>query len=110
MGQIPSTQPTELKEKLDDGEQVTVLDVRQPHEFERDHIEAPNARTVNVPLQKLQIADPEELLDDVSTENVVAVCASGNRSGMATRLLNQAGIDARNLQYGMQGWRQIAPA
>ena len=108
MRQIPSTRPDELKAMLEDGEQVTVVDVRQPHEFNRDHIEAANAETVNVPLNQLQTLDPQQVLDDVPTENVVAVCASGNRSSMATRLLNRAGIDAENLEYGMKGWRQIA--
>jgi rhodanese-related sulfurtransferase len=108
MRQIPSTRPTALKETLEAGEQVTVVDVRQPHEFERGHIEAPNTVTVNVPLRQLQAVDPSNLLEDVPTENVVTVCASGNRSSMATQLLNRAGIDAKNLQYGMQGWQQVA--
>lgn len=108
MSRIPSTEPTELKESIENGERVTVVDVRQPHEFERNHIEASNVETVNVPLNQLQAIDPRKLLDDVSSEKVVAVCASGNRSGVATQLLNRAGIDAENLEYGMMGWQQVA--
>jgi len=108
MMQIPSTTPAELKEELEDGTQVTVVDVRQPHEFERGHIENPNAETVNVPLNQLQAVRPQELLDDVSTDNVVTVCASGSRSSMAAQLFNQAGIEAENLQYGMKGWSRVS--
>ncbi|MFB6104680.1 MAG: rhodanese-like domain-containing protein [Halobacteriaceae archaeon] len=108
MQQIHATTPPDLKEAIDDGEQVTVVDVRQPHEFRRGHIQDPNVETINVPLNQLQARDPANVLDDVPTERVVAVCASGNRSRLATQLLTQAGIDAENLQYGMQGWRRIA--
>jgi len=108
MQQIQATTPAELKAAIDDGEPITVVDVRQPHEFRRDHIQQPNVETVNVPLNQLQARDPSTLLDDVPTENVVAVCASGNRSRLATQLLTQAGVEAENLQYGMQGWRRVA--
>lgn len=106
--QIPITEPRAVCEKVQDGTEITVIDVRQPHEFEREHIEHPNANVVNVPLNQLQVMDPDQLLDDVPRENVVAVCASGNRSSVATRLLNSAGFFAENLQYGMNGWRQVA--
>jgi len=108
MSQIEATGPRALKESIESGEEITVVDVRQPHEFENGHIEAPNVETINVPLNQLQALNPHDLLADVPTETVVAVCASGSRSSMATMLLNRAGIDAVNLQYGMQGWQQVA--
>lgn len=106
--QIDSTTPSELESAIENCEGVTVVDVRQPHEFERDHIKADCADVVNLPLNQLQTLDPRSVLDDMDAENVVAVCASGNRSALATQLLNQVGIDAENLQYGMQGWQQVA--
>lgn len=108
MTRIPSTTPTELKQDVEDGEQITVVDVRQPHEFERGHIDSPGIETINLPLQKLHSSDPEQLLEDLPTEDVVAVCASGNRSGLATQLLTRAGIDAENLEYGMAGWTRVS--
>jgi len=105
--QLPTTNPDALCERVEDGTEVTVVDVRQPYEFERDHIEHPNATVVNLPLNQLQANDPRELLDDVPTENVVTVCASGNRSTIGTQLLNRAGVPAKNLQYGMNGWRRL---
>lgn len=108
MQQFPTTNPNALYETVESGTEVTVVDVRQPHEFERNHIDHPNAHVVNVPLNRMQALDPATLLEDVPTENVVTVCASGNRSRFATRLLNRTGIPAENLQYGMQGWLQVA--
>jgi len=107
MMQLPTTTPTELKNEIEAGEQVTVVDVRQPHEFQRGTIEAPNVETLNIPLGQLQAGQPQNLLSDVPTDNVVAICASGSRSGMATQILNQAGIDAKNLQSGMMGWSRV---
>jgi rhodanese-related sulfurtransferase len=106
--QLPTTEPDAVCDRVEDGNEITVVDVRAPHEFERGHIEHPNATVVNVPLYRLQANDPQELLGDISTENIVTVCASGNRSTVATRLLNRAGFPAENLQYGMNGWRQLA--
>ncbi|MFB6163580.1 MAG: rhodanese-like domain-containing protein [Haloarculaceae archaeon] len=106
--EIDATTPTELLSAIEDCEDVTVLDVRQPHEFERDHIESDCADVVNRPLRHLQALDPRDVLDDVDTDHVVTVCNSGNRSAVATRLLNRSGIEAKNLQYGMQGWNQVA--
>jgi rhodanese-related sulfurtransferase len=104
MSQVPSTTPAALEEELEDDAQITIVDVRQPHEFERGHIEAAAAETINVPLQQLQTLSPERFLSDIPTDEVVTVCTSGSRSRMATQLFNQAGIDARNLQGGMRGW------
>lgn len=106
--QIESTTPSELQSAIENCEDVTVVDVRQPHEFERDHIQADCADVVNLPLNQLQTVDPRSLLEDVADDHVVAVCNSGNRSALATQLLNQVGIDAANLQYGMQGWQRVA--
>ncbi|RLM53991.1 rhodanese-like domain-containing protein [Halobellus sp. Atlit-31R] len=108
MSQIPATTPQELKEAIDEGADLTILDVRQPHEFEQNHIEASDVDVLNVPLNELRTMGPEQLPDSVSDERIVAVCRSGNRSGSATRLLNQAGLDVENLQGGMRGWKQLA--
>ncbi|MDQ2054514.1 MULTISPECIES: rhodanese-like domain-containing protein [Halobellus] len=108
MSQIPATTPQELKEAIADGEELTILDVRQPHEFEDNHIEAENVETINVPLNELQTLGPDQLPDSVSDDRIVAVCRSGNRSSFATRILDQAGLDVENLQGGMRSWKQVA--
>lgn len=61
---------------------VAVLDVRQSHEYESEHI--PGAR--NIPLHELP-----ERLGEVPTTTVWVHCASGYRSSIAASILHRAG-------------------
>lgn len=62
-----------------------IVDVREPYEFEEEHI--PGA--INIPLNSIP-AHAEEIRAFQSP--VVLYCRSGNRSGMALRILNGQGI------------------
>lgn len=79
-----------------------VLDVRQPEEWTHGHIDG----AVLIPLPELA-----DRLADVPTDRpIIVVCRSGNRSGIATIALRSAGIDAVNLDGGMQAWSQAGLA
>lgn len=74
--------------------QVLLLDVREDDEWAAGH--APGA--VHVPLGTLRAAD-------LPTDRpVVAVCRSGNRSGVAAAALAQAGLEVVNMAGGMTAW------
>lgn len=76
-----------MKELIEKG---TVVDVRSPQEFAREHF--PGA--INIPLEEVQekVNDFKEI-----PKPIIAYCRSGNRSGMAVSMLKQAGItDAVN--------------
>ena len=75
-----------------DRTQTTVLDVRDPDEFEAGHVEG----SVNIPLDALR-SRIEELPRD---REVVSYCAVGHRSYFATRILRLNGLDARNITGG----------
>lgn len=81
---------------LQEAGEVVLLDVREDNEWEAGH--APGA--VHVVLGHLE---PEGL----AGEDVVVVCRSGNRSGKAAEILAEAGINARNLNGGMQAWAAL---
>ena len=106
MVHVPTTTPTELKEQIDSDESVTIVDVRGPRDYDDWHIDGgDNVETVNVPFIEFQRNPLGELFENINTDgDVVAVCASGATSGQVTQLLNQEGIDAKNLQHGMNGW------
>jgi len=105
---VPAIAPTELKPLVEDEETpVTIVDVRSPMRYRQGHIDGPNVESVNAQLGQLQAVDPNQLLDGVPTENVVAVCNTGNQSTAATQILQRAGIDAENLQRGMAGWENV---
>ncbi len=65
---------------------VVLVDVRNEWEFEEEHL--PNA--LHVPLEAVAFHIPEFRKMEGP---VVLYCRSGSRSGMALRLLKQAGID-----------------
>lgn len=77
----------------------TLLDVRQPLEYEEAHL--PGARLI--PLPKLL-----DSIDDLDpSKPVVAYCAVGGRSRMAAQLLiNQGFADVYNIVGGIQAWDQ----
>lgn len=77
-------------------EGALLLDVREPEEWATGHI----AGARHVPLRRL---DPATL---PAGSRVVAVCRSGNRSGVAAALLVAAGHDAVNLDGGMTAWTE----
>lgn len=78
------------------GEDAYLLDVREPDEWAAGH--APDAH--HVPLGDVP-AHADELPRD---RQVVVTCRSGGRSARATAYLRSIGVDAVNLEGGMQEW------
>ena len=70
----------ELKQKMDKGEEVNLVDVREPHEFEEVNI---GGRLV--PLGKVQTMQVEEL-EDLKEKEVIVYCRSGRRSMLACQI------------------------
>ena len=75
-----------------------LLDVRQPDEFRQGHI----AGATLIPLDDLR----GRMGELPNGRQIVVVCRSGARSGVATSWLKAAGYDAVNLSGGMIAWRQ----
>ncbi len=90
----------ELKRRQEDGEDLVLLDVREPSEFSDWHI--PGA--VNLPLGDLQAGAEIPATEE---QTVVTVCASGRRAGMAQEHLVGNGYEAVNLKDGMFGWNRV---
>lgn len=76
-------------EKLIREKQGTIVDVRTPEEFMGGHV----AGSINIPLQELNTRMNE--LKALQAP-LILCCASGGRSGMATQLLTQHGIQCGN--------------
>ena len=89
----------ELKERLDKGETLNLIDVREPNEYEADNI---GARLI--PLGDLPYQLDE--LDGLQDEEVIVHCRSGKRSAMAQQILEQNGFtNVRNVIGGMLAYR-----
>ena len=94
---LPEIGPAALKSRLDAGEDIFVLDVREPHEFEIARIPG----TTLIPLGTL----PQHVHELDATADIVIHCKSGVRSGKAQRLLKEMGFSrVTNLAGGILRW------
>jgi adenylyltransferase/sulfurtransferase len=95
--QVPEITPTELKARLDRGDDLFILDVREPHEFQICRIPG----SILIPLGDL----PKRVGELDPNADIVAHCKSGVRSGKAIDFLKQAGFKkARNMKGGILAW------
>jgi rhodanese-related sulfurtransferase len=83
---------------LIDNENYYFLDVRTIKEHKVKSI--PN--TDCIPVQ--EIKERIEELNDHRDKKIIVYCRSGNRSGIATKILNKNGFNAINMIGGMNGW------
>lgn len=91
----------ELKEKIDRGEKVNLIDVREPHEYEEA-----NLGGKLVPLGKIQTMQVEDL-ENLKDEEVIVHCRSGQRSMMACMVLDQLGFaNTYNVVGGIKAWQE----
>jgi len=93
---IPEMQVEELKRRLEAGEELFVLDVREPHEYQICNIGG-----YLIPLGDL----PKRVNELDSSREIVAHCRSGIRSAKAIGFLQQAGFKkVHNLAGGILAW------
>jgi molybdopterin/thiamine biosynthesis adenylyltransferase/rhodanese-related sulfurtransferase len=94
----------ELAERLQNGNHIHLIDVREPHELEISHIEGAQL----IPLG--QLASRLSELD--SAEEMVLFCKAGTRSARALELLVSAGFrKVKNLKGGINAWaREVDPS
>ena len=93
--------PEEVKQRLDAGETLHLLDVRQPEENAEFNIGG-----ILFPLGKIQSMQTEDI-DNLRDEEVICYCRSGNRSGQAALILEQLGFtNVKNLAGGMLAWKE----
>lgn len=93
---IPLMHVEELKQRLDNKEDIFVLDVREPHEYQICNIGG-----YLIPLNDL----PKRVSELDSSREMVVHCRSGVRSGKAVEFLQQAGFTkAKNLAGGILAW------
>ena len=93
---VPEITAHELKERLDRGDDIFILDVREPHEYQ-----ICNLKGHLIPLGEL----PRRVHELDSAREIVAHCKSGKRSAQAVDFLRQAGFrKIYNLHGGILSW------
>ena len=91
----------ELKSRIDAGEKIHLVDVREP--FENAEF---NIGGTLLPLGNIRSMQIDEI-EDWKDEEVVLYCRSGNRSGQACMFLETMGFtNTKNLTGGMLAWQE----
>jgi glyoxylase-like metal-dependent hydrolase (beta-lactamase superfamily II)/rhodanese-related sulfurtransferase len=91
----------DLKKLIDserDKENLFLLDVREPYEFNQWNIDG----SKNIPLGKL--ANPESLAMIPKDKKIVTICPHGNRSTIGKYILERYGYNVSSLEGGLKAW------
>ncbi len=77
--------------------QIQLVDCREPYEWAAGRVEG----AIHIPLNTIMAGAGQEL---DKTKPVAVICRSGNRSELATMMLQARGFDATNVEGGMEAW------
>ena len=90
----------ELKQRLDNGEELNIIDVREPAEYQEYYI---GAKLIPLGLiMGMQLDD----IEDLKSEELIIHCRSGARSRQACLVLEQAGFhNTVNVIGGALAWQ-----
>ncbi len=93
---VPEITPRELKARLDRGDDLYILDVREPHEYQ----------ICNIGGHLIPLGDLSRRVNELdSAREIVAHCRSGKRSAEAAEFLRKAGFKKiLNLKGGILAW------
>ena len=98
---MTTTTVEQLKARIDAGEKINLLDVREDNERADFHIGGTHFR-----LRRIQDMEIEEL-EDLKDEEVICYCRSGHRSGMACLMLEHMGFkNTVNVTGGVLDWQE----
>ena len=91
----------ELKSRMDAGEKIHLIDVREPHEYAEYNIGGQL-----IPLGKIQSMQIDEI-EDLKNEEVIIHCRSGKRSVTACLFLETLGFtNTVNVLGGVLDWQE----
>ena len=96
---VPEITPRELEERLETGDDLLILDVREPHEWEISNLSHRGA----VLIPQGQVLERMGELD--TAQEIVVQCRTGGRSAQVVQLLQQHGFSKLyNLEGGINRW------
>jgi rhodanese-related sulfurtransferase len=78
-------------------DEIQVVDCREPYEWEAGRVEG----AVHIPLNDIMAGAGQDL---DAAKPVAVICRSGNRSELATMMLQARGFEAHNVEGGMEAW------
>ena len=91
----------EVKRRMDAGEELHLVDVREPYENADFNIGG-----TLLPLGMIRSMQVDDI-EDLKEKEVILYCRSGNRSGQAAMILETMGFqNTKNLTGGMLAWQE----
>jgi len=108
----PAITPAELQDRIDAGERVRVLDLRNRDEVEQWRLSGPSVTLTQIPhnrfVQATVTDSTDEFVAGVDGEGpITVICARGEASAAVAEGLDDAGYDAHNLAGGMEAWARL---
>lgn len=92
----------ELKQRKDSGEELFIIDVREPQEYAEVNMGA-----LLLPLGRIQAMQIDEI-EDWKDKEVIVHCRSGMRSMQACMMLDQMGfVNTKNVTGGILAWQAL---
>jgi glyoxylase-like metal-dependent hydrolase (beta-lactamase superfamily II)/rhodanese-related sulfurtransferase len=107
--EVDTITPETLKDRIDAGEEITLLDARMSSDYEEWHIEGENVESINIPyFEFLEDEIDDDVLDRIPADREVTVlCAKGGASEYVAGSLKELDYDVNHLENGMNGWASI---
>lgn len=97
----------ELHQKMDTGEKIFILDVRNPEDFEEWKIEGKHVESANIPYFDF-LDEDEKVYEPLPKDTeIVVVCAKGGSSLMVAEQFDERGYKVSSLAEGMLAWSQF---
>jgi rhodanese-related sulfurtransferase len=88
---------TNVNDVFDRLAEIQLVDCREPYEWEAGRIES----AIHIPINAIMAGAGSDL---DTARPVAVICRSGNRSELATMMLQARGYDAHNVEGGMEAW------
>jgi glyoxylase-like metal-dependent hydrolase (beta-lactamase superfamily II) len=110
--EVETIVPETLKDRIDAGEDITLLDTRMSSDYGEWRIDGENVTSINVPyFEFLDDEIDEDVLERIPEDREVTVlCAKGGASEYVAGTLAERGYDVNHLEEGMNGWASIYEA
>lgn len=93
----------ELKQKIESGEEVEMVDVREREEFEQGN-KIPGSR--NVPMGQMFVDAVSGTLP--KDKKIITICKTGGRCEIVARELAKKGYDIEHLEGGIEAWGKVS--
>ncbi|MGQ3414428.1 MBL fold metallo-hydrolase [Natrinema sp. LN54] len=107
--EIESVSPNGLKDRIDAGEDVTLLDTRMESEYNEWKIDGETVESINIPYFEFldDEIDGDVLARIPDDREITVLCAKGGSSEYVAATLKERGYDVDHLEDGMNGWARI---